>query len=390
MLHILLMILKIIGIILLAIIGIALLIVILILFVPIRYRIQAHRYDDTMAKVNVSWLLSAIRFTLKYNGAEVDTKIRILGFDGSKFINGDTKQKQEDVIDYTNEEENTEPKMEPKACDTDVLDENKSDNVSNNTNGIDKSDDTNTDNGIDTKDGTNTDNGIDTKDSTNTDNGIDTKDSTNTDNDIDTEDGTNTDNDIDIEDGTNKDNGIDTEDSINQSDISSSKEQKKKNTRKPKNIFSRLVFKAKKIYHKFKTWCKKLMNMLKKADDIKTKLLALAEFIDSREFKDNFAFAKVQLGRLFKHIMPLKHRIKLEFGTGSPDTTGEILGALAVVMALTGMNIQVMPDFDNVIFRGEIYMKGRIRLFNILIIALKVYFNKELRRVADKLINRRF
>ena len=354
MLHILLMILKIIGIILLAIIGIALLIVILILFVPIRYRIQAHRYDDTMAKVNVSWLLSAIRFTLKYDGAEVDTKIRILGFDGSKFINGDTKQKQEDIIDYTNEEEKTGPKMEPKACDTDALDENKSDNVSNNTNGIDKSDDTNTDNGIDTKDGTNTDNGIDTKDST------------------------------------NKDNDIDTEDSINQSDISSSKEQKKKNTRKPKNIFSRLVFKAKKIYHKFKTWCKKLMNMLKKADDIKTKLLALAEFIDSREFKDNFAFAKVQLGRLFKHIMPLKHRIKLEFGTGSPDTTGEILGALAVVMALTGMNIQVMPDFDNAIFRGEIYMKGRIRLFNILIIALKVYFNKELRRVADKLINRRF
>lgn len=330
MLHILLMILKIIGIILLAIIGIALLIVILILFVPIRYRIQAHRYDDTMAKVNVSWLLSAIRFTLKYNGAEVDTKIRILGFDGSKFINGDTKQKQEDIIDYTNEEEKTEPKMEPKACDTDALDENKSDNVSNNTNGIDKSADTNTD------------------------------------------------------------NGIETEDSTNQSDISSSKEQKKKNTRKPKNIFSRLVFKAKKIYHKFKTWCKKLMNMLKKADDIKTKLLALAEFIDSREFKDNFAFAKVQLGRLFKHIMPLKHRIKLEFGTGSPDTTGEILGALAVIMALTGMNIQVMPDFDNAIFRGEIYMKGRIRLFNILIIALKVYFNKELRRVADKLINRRF
>ena len=378
MLHILLMILKIIGIILLAIIGIALLIVILILFVPIRYRIQAHRYDDTMAKVNVSWLLSAIRFTLKYNGAEVDTKIRILGFDGSKFINGDTKQKQEDIIDYTNEEEKTEPKMEPKACDTDALDENKSDNVSNNTNGIDKSDDTNKDNGIDTEDRTNTDNAIGTEDSTNTDN------------DIDAEDGTNKDNDIDTEDGTNKDNGIDTEDSTNQSDISSSKEQKKKNTRKPKNIFSRLVFKAKKIYHKFKTWCKKLMNMLKKADDIKTKLLALAEFIDSREFKDNFAFVKVQLGRLFKHIMPLKHRIKLEFGTGSPDTTGEILGALAVIMALTGMNIQVMPDFDNAIFRGEIYMKGRIRLFNILIIALKVYFNKELRIVADKLINRRF
>ena len=378
MLHILLMILKIIGIILLAIIGIALLIVILILFVPIRYRIQAHRYDDTMAKVNISWLLSAIRFTLEYNGDEVDTKIRILGFDGSKFINGDTKQKQEDVIDYTNEEEKTEPKMEPKACDTDALDENKSDNVSNNTNGIDKSDDTNKDNGIDTEDRTNTDNAIGTEDSTNTDN------------DIDAEDGTNKDNDIDTEDGTNKDNGIDTEDSTNQSDISSSKEQKKKNTRKPKNIFSRLVFKAKKIYHKFKTWCKKLMNMLKKADDIKTKLFALAEFIDSREFKDNFAFVKVQLGRLFKHIMPLKHRIKLEFGTGSPDTTGEILGALAVVMALTGMNIQVMPDFDNAIFRGEIYMKGRIRLFNILIIALKVYFNKELRIVADKLINRRF
>lgn len=361
MLHILLMILKIIGIILLAIIGLVLLIVALILFVPIRYRIQAHRYDDIMAKVNISWLLFVIRFALEYNGDELDTKIKILGFDGSKFIKGDTKQEKEDTLEYSNEQENAVSK----ANNTDILDEKKSNDMSNisdtcDSNITDNTSDADNGNVIDNISGTNNSNVNDTNNSNFTDNVGDA----------------------------NKDTSTDKERSVNQNDTSVSKEKKK--TKKPKNIFGRLVFKLKNIYHKFKAWCKKLVNMLKKADDIKTKVSALIEFIDSREFRDNLAFVKSQLGRFFKHIMPSKHSIKLEFGTGSPDTTGEILGALAVVMALTGMNIQVIPDFDNAVFRGYIYMKGRIRLFNILIIALKVYFNKELRVVADKLINRRF
>lgn len=362
MLHILLMILKIIGIILLAIIGLVLLIVALILFVPIRYKIQAHRYDDTMAKVNISWLLFVIRFVLEYNGDELDTKIRILGLDGSKFIKGDTKQEKEDNIDYSDEQK----KAVSKVNDTDILDEQKSNdtNETNNTSDINANNITDNTNIADNTSGTDNSNIID--------NNNDMNNSNFTGN---------------VSDGNNT-NGIDKGDNINRNDISALKEEKK--TKKPKNIFGRLVFKLKNIYHKFKAWCKKLVNMLKKADDIKTKVSALIEFIESREFRDDLAFVKSQLGSFFKHIMPSKHSIKLEFGTGSPDTTGEILGALAVVMALTGMNIQVIPDFDNAVFRGEIYMKGRIRLFNILIIALKVYFNKELRVVADKLINRRF
>lgn len=67
MLHILLLILKIIGIVLLSILGILLLGIICALFVPVRYRIEAVRQEGegqppAAVRVKVTWLLHLINF----------------------------------------------------------------------------------------------------------------------------------------------------------------------------------------------------------------------------------------------------------------------------------------------------------------------------------------
>lgn len=78
MLHILLLILKIIGIILLAVLGLILLLFILVLFVPVRYRGDGSFYGKPEGTVKISWLLRIFSLTVSYK-EELDFKIRIFG-----------------------------------------------------------------------------------------------------------------------------------------------------------------------------------------------------------------------------------------------------------------------------------------------------------------------
>ena len=81
MLHILLTILKIIGIILLAILGILILSLCIAFFVPLRYELNAETKGDlpsTKVKIHFSWFLHFIAGQVTYLEEEIDYKIRIL------------------------------------------------------------------------------------------------------------------------------------------------------------------------------------------------------------------------------------------------------------------------------------------------------------------------
>lgn len=93
------------------------------------------------------------------------------------------------------------------------------------------------------------------------------------------------------------------------------------------------------------------------------------------------------LGKALKHIRPKKHYVNIIFGTGDPCSTGEILGLLYSFAFLSGINIEVMPDFENKIFKADSYFKGRIRIFTLGIILLKAYRNDDLKKVIHKFTN---
>ena len=66
MLHIVLTILKVIGIILLVILGILLAVILLVLFVPLRYRLNVRRGNTPLTvDGRVTWLLHLLRIDLK-------------------------------------------------------------------------------------------------------------------------------------------------------------------------------------------------------------------------------------------------------------------------------------------------------------------------------------
>lgn len=85
MLHILLLILKIIGIALAVIIGLILLILLVVLFVPVRYQGYGSKSGDNLeAKAKVTWLFGAISFSVGYAGGQMTRCIRIFGINVQK------------------------------------------------------------------------------------------------------------------------------------------------------------------------------------------------------------------------------------------------------------------------------------------------------------------
>lgn len=419
MLHILLMILKILGIVVLSVLGLIFFVALVVLFVPIRYEITASRYDDTKAKIKVKWCLVVFRARFLYENSAFTKKIRLFGFDVVKFLEKRKGRKNksdcndiDDLLDESLEEDtynNGNEDTSDNCVNENISSSNNVDNSNNNSKPTDTNNDTDTINIDSTINTENIDDYNLEKDSakdiynndvnTNSDNNItnnityNSKDNILTNSSVDKDlEGINIDNSFDnvntnsIDDSLTNKNPTPKKKFCKFFSKKSSKFRKAKNTKNRKKlknlkyIFKNMQLKIKRTKRKIKTFCKKLTN-------IKETITNILRFLASDQFKRNFTFAKEQFNKLFKHIMPTKHKVTLNFGAGSPDLTGKLLGGIAVFMAFTGININITPDFENEVFRGEVYLKGRIRLFNIVVIVFKTYFNKELRSVVNKIMN---
>lgn len=81
--HVILTILKILGIILLVLLGLLLVIVLSVLFVPVRYRLEGEKsspgWSEANGKVRVSWLLHLIHLRIQYQEKELDWECYLFG-----------------------------------------------------------------------------------------------------------------------------------------------------------------------------------------------------------------------------------------------------------------------------------------------------------------------
>ena len=104
--HILLLILKIIGIALLVILGLLLLALFLILFVPVRYLVKGEIGEERNVRIHghIQWLLSIISFRFRYVESELTTELRIFGIKKKKKEDNDVEEDIEDDIKENVEE----------------------------------------------------------------------------------------------------------------------------------------------------------------------------------------------------------------------------------------------------------------------------------------------
>lgn len=144
-----------------------------------------------------------------------------------------------------------------------------------------------------------------------------------------------------------------------------------------KNIFLIIKNKIIDIIQKIITLIQKVKvtkeNITKKSKEI-------SDMINDPKNREMVAFLWVQVKKLLKILKPKKVEAYIHFGLKDAETTGKAAMYAASLYGFIGKNVTIYPDFEQEIIEGNIYIKGSIQLFPIGIIALKVYRNKQVRK----------
>ena len=99
-------------------------------------------------------------------------------------------------------------------------------------------------------------------------------------------------------------------------------------------------------------------------------------------FKSSFALCKDELYSIFSYIRPRTFKMDLVIGTGDPASTGQVLAYYyAVLYPLLGPQAQVQGDFEQKRIEGTALIKGKIKLFTFIKAAVRIYFNKDIRKL---------
>lgn len=342
MLHIVLTILAVIGKILLGLLGFILLLLLLILLVPIRYQgTFQNQNKDMQARASVSWLLRFVHVQVAWIEKKLSFEVYLLGIPLFRFLNwlkgknGKKKKKSQ-----TAEKESLESTMEatPEQSETLILEEKREE--------------------TETED-------IPQKE----------KESVS----------------LREEQSEGQNPELIEEQIQEQAEVQDQKIEKTGVVRKLKTVFGKIFGILQKllkipqtVVDKLQAVKEKLKTVLGKAETLRDKVKEILDILKSKMFREVFSVVKKEVLAILRHILPQKIWGNIEYGTGDPGTTGEILAAVAVIYPVLPKKLGITPDFEEALLRCDLSLKGRIRLVVLVFHGIKIILNKQVRRLIKK------
>ena len=154
------------------------------------------------------------------------------------------------------------------------------------------------------------------------------------------------------------------EDKISESKI-------EKTTDKEKEFF------GKKIVNFLKKCYNRCKNFITKISKITNKMEMIGDLFEDEDIIEAVKRIKRYGVNGVKLLLPQKLNAKITFGFEDPYYTGKVLGWTAALIPIYGDHIDVTPDFEKRILKGELKIKGRIRRYKILYLLWKVYKDKD-------------
>lgn len=298
-----LLILKIIGIILLSIISLLLIIIALILFVPIRYRIIANKFEDSdfYAEIKLTWLLHFINILIKYTD-DLYYRVRVILIPIKK-------------SDNLKKHKNNSKKTEPDPNDTKSIDEGE--NISDKSVNEDISD-----------------------------------------------------NEI----------SKDKEEIVSTSDLDENDDD---NIKFDEN--KGIIYKIRFVLTKFFEF---LFNIKEKLNEAYNTAVNIVKDIDyyinalkDERNKKVISLCLSQASSIINNIKPKVFNGNLTIGIDDPYTMGQILSIYGILFPIIHDKITINPVYDKEVIEGDLYIKGRISVFVLIRAAIKIYFNRDYKRM---------
>lgn len=329
MLHILLLILKIIGIVIAVLSGIFLTVLCLVLFVPVHYQIDAKRREGegnppVEVKAKMAWLLHFVHLKFTYP-SEVYFKLRILAFPVFRLPRKEKKPKAKQSKEKAGKKKETSAGEKAKTT------ENREDEEK-------------------TKKANKTE--VEYRTEVECKTGVESK----TENEAQQK----------TTERPATDRTADTKPQAKTGQIKFGRKIKKF-FEKIYQLFQNIRYTILRIYDKIKNICENIeyyLNVLK-----------------SDTFLQAFSLCRHELGAVARYLKPRKLRAELTIGTSDPATTGQILAWYGILYPFLGNHVTVIGDFENQRVEGTVFVKGKIKVFTILKAGIRIYFNKDIRKL---------
>ena len=155
-----------------------------------------------------------------------------------------------------------------------------------------------------------------------------------------------------------------------------------------KKIFMRMWDKIKSFLKKIKNF---FIGIQKRLTGFKEFVVKVKEIVT--DTKNQYAVRRLweELLYLLKHFGFRKIHTELTFALADPALTGQVLGVLCMVPFLYQYDFHIFPDFESESFyiRGSYDVKGRIQLIFLLVTAIRLLADKDIRSFLKKLLDHR-
>lgn len=139
--------------------------------------------------------------------------------------------------------------------------------------------------------------------------------------------------------------------------------------------FKRVIARIRDFFHTIKSALGNAKKTIRKVNCLLT----------NESHKSAFTKLKTSVWQLLKILMPYRLKLNLEYSTGSPDTTAQLLGILTMFPIGYQNRWNVHPDFtaDNAYAEAEFDVKGRILGFSLLKLILGLVLDKDCRKLYN-------
>lgn len=325
MLHILLLILKWIGIVLAVFLLLVLLLINLGLFVPVRYRADASCQNDIEtleAEFELSWMWKLFFLTACWKKGKADMKIRI----GWKYLFSEEKEgKSEEKIEVPEEKEGNDLQKEKEE--QKFLKEQKESLPPEKTNrSLPKNN---------------------------------------------------------VQEQAEKrechqektESGIDKEEEEKESFTA---DRRKAGGRKKKPLWDRMKEKISEWIERCKSFWRKILAM---GRNFRGKKEQIESFLTDASHRRAFCSLKREVRRFLGHVSPKDVKIVGKIGLEDPYMTGQALAVLGMLFPFLGENTVIVPDFENKVLEGSVHIEGKIHNFRILAILWRLIKDRDVRKI---------
>ena len=171
-------------------------------------------------------------------------------------------------------------------------------------------------------------------------------------------------------------------------DFHTGRQNRKSSRPSRKNIFMRMWDKIKSFMKKIKNF---FIGIQKRLTGFKEFVVKVKEIVT--DTKNQYAVRRLweELLYLLKHFGFRKIHTELTFALADPALTGQVLGVLSMMPFLYQYDFHIFPDFESESFyiRGSYDVKGRIQFIFLLVTAIHLLADKDIRSFLKKLLDHR-